>query len=150
MLLILVSVSIVVLDQILKFAIANALEPGQSVPVIKNIFHITLVQNTGAAFGILKNQAVLFIAISIIAILLVLYYLPKLGKKDKFAKVSFALILGGAAGNLIDRLRFGYVIDFIDFRIWPVFNVADSALTIGVLLLAIELLRKKKYASDTV
>ncbi len=128
-------VSIVLsLDQLTKFFITKNLLLNQSLPVIKGIFHITLVHNRGAAFGILKNQVPLFIFTSIFAIILVYYSLKK-NIQQKTYTVSLTLILGGALGNLIDRLFFGYVIDFLDFRIWPVFNIADSAVTIGAILL---------------
>ncbi len=128
-------VSIVLsLDQLTKFFITKNLLLNQSLPVIKGIFHITLVHNRGAVFGILKNQDPLFIFTSIFAIILVYYSLKK-NIQQKTYTVSLTLILGGALGNLIDRLFFGYVIDFLDFRIWPVFNIADSAVTIGAILL---------------
>ena len=103
---------------------------------------MTLVHNRGAAFGMLKNQLFLFVMISFFAILFIFLHLKN--KKNPFLfKVSLSLILSGAVGNLIDRLRFGYVIDFLDLRFWPVFNLADSALTIGALLLSWELLFNK-------
>ena len=137
------SLFVVAVDQLLKIAATLFLSQNESIPVIKNIFHLTLVQNKGAAFGILKNETYLFAAFSIVAILAIIYYMPRLSKAALLSKVGLALILGGAAGNLIDRLRFGYVIDFLDFRVWPVFNIADSAITIGATLFAIELLRKR-------
>jgi len=100
------------------------------------------VHNRGAAFGILKNQLFVFVIISLLAIALILYHL-KDRKKSRLSSISLSLILGGAVGNLIDRLRFGFVIDFLDFRVWPVFNIADSAITIGVVLLSWELLCRK-------
>ena len=133
---------IVFLDQISKFFISQTLVSGESAPVVKNIFHLTLVHNTGAAFGIFKNNAVFFTAASICAVAFIGWYI---GKKERLSfprGAGLALILGGAAGNLIDRLRFGHVIDFLDFRIWPVFNVADSAITVGVMLILIGLCRK--------
>lgn len=134
---------IILFDQALKFASLRFLVEGDSIPVIKNIFHITLVLNTGAAFGLLKNQTILFIALSIIAISLIVFYLPRLNKEKILSRVALALVLGGAASNLIDRLRFGYVIDYLDFRVWPVFNVADSAITLGAILLLFECFKKK-------
>ena len=105
-------------------------------PLIKGVFHLTLIHNRGAAFGILKNQTPFFIFVSILAVILIYSALRNnKNKKYSFHNVSLVLILAGALGNLIDRLRFGYVIDFLDLRIWPVFNVADSAITIGAILL---------------
>jgi len=124
------------LDQLTKILITKNLFLYQSVPVIKNIFHITLVRNTGAAFGMFKNQLYLFIFTSIGAIVLILLDLKeRRGKKLDIYSLSLAFILAGASGNLVDRIRFGCVIDFLDFRIWPVFNIADSAITIGAVLL---------------
>jgi len=112
------------------------------VPLIKGIFHLTLIHNRGAAFGILKNHTPLFIFISILAVILI-YFAIQNNKSQKYSfyNISLALILSGALGNLIDRLRLGYVIDFLDFRIWPVFNVADSAITIGAILLGYSILK---------
>jgi signal peptidase II len=123
---------ILCLDQAAKFIITRNLSPGQSVAVIKNIFHLTLVHNRGAAFGVLKSQTFLFILASIFAIILIFLNFKKTGQA--LYNLSLGLILAGAAGNLIDRLFLGYVVDFLDFRIWPVFNVADSSITIGAIL----------------
>lgn len=100
----------------------------------------SLVRNTGAAFGLFRNQTLAFILISVFAIALAAYYLAK--KKTGYY-LPFALILGGAVGNLIDRLRFGYVVDFIDLHWWPVFNVADSCITVGAVLLFFIVIRGK-------
>ena len=116
---------------------------GESLPVIPPIFHLTLVRNHGIAFGLFDGfDRLLFFAISAsILILAVIGHrlwrpLPKHGTQPirgrRLERMALALILGGATGNWIDRLRFGAVIDFLDFRIWPVFNVADSAITLGV------------------
>jgi len=131
-------------DQLTKVLITQALSLHQSVPLIKGVLHLTLVRNRGAAFGIFKDQAPLFILTSLIAIILISVQL----KKDKLKifsiyTLSLSLILAGALGNLADRLLFGYVIDFIDFRIWPVFNIADSAITIGAILLGYSVLTSK-------
>jgi signal peptidase II len=116
---------VVIVDQITK-AIATT--------------HLTLVRNTGAAFGLFKDQTIIFILMSAAAIIFIGFYLIK--KKASYY-LPFALILGGAAGNLIDRLRFGYVVDFIDLRFWPVFNVADSCITIGAVILFFVIIRSK-------
>lgn len=129
------------LDQLTKFLITKNLFQNQSIPIIKGVFHITLVHNRGAAFGILKNQIPLFIITSLFAIILI-YFNLKENRQSKSYSIVLSLILAGALGNLIDRLFFGYVIDFLDFRIWPVFNVADSAITIGAILLGCSMLRR--------
>ncbi|MDD5281182.1 MAG: signal peptidase II [Candidatus Omnitrophica bacterium] len=134
--------SVIFLDQLSKSFATRFLQLNTPVSLIKNFLYITLVHNHGAAFGMLKNQLFLFVSISFFAILFI--FLQLKNKKNPFIfKLSLSLILAGSAGNLIDRLRFGYVIDFLDLRFWPVFNLADSALTIGALLLSWELLFNK-------
>jgi len=134
---------ILALDQLTKFYFAKNLFLNQSVPVIKGFFHLTLVHNRGAAFGILKNQIPLFIVTSLFAIILIFVHLKKYKTSYSLYSLSLSLILAGAVGNFIDRVSFGYVIDFLDFRIWPVFNVADSAITIGAILLGWSMLKSK-------
>jgi signal peptidase II len=131
-----IAVLIVFADQITKFFINSGINLGQSIPLINNIIHITLVHNRGAGFGILQGQRVFFIIFSIVILGAIIYSWKKIPKN---AGIPLGLILGGIVGNLIDRVVLGYVIDFIDFRIWPVFNVADSAVTIGVIWLIIYL-----------
>lgn len=131
------------LDQLAKFLVIKNLSLNQSIPVIKGILHLTLTFNRGAAFGILKDKIPFFIITAIAAVVLVYFNLKDTKKKKHPLYIlSLSLISGGAIGNLIDRLRFGYVIDFLDFRIWPVFNVADSAITIGAVLLGWSILIK--------
>jgi signal peptidase II len=134
------------LDQLTKFLISRDLHLSQSIPLFKGIFHLTLVHNRGAAFGILRNQIVLLVATSVFAIVLIYFNLKRSNKTKKISlyKVALGLILAGALGNLIDRLCFGFVIDFLDFRIWPVFNIADSAITIGAILLGYSFLRQSR------
>jgi signal peptidase II len=144
--------TILALDQLTKFLAGKALALNQSVPVINGIFHITLIHNRGAAFGILKNQTTLFIFTSLLAIVLI--YANIKSHKNRSSPIyglSLSLILSGAVGNLIDRILYGYVVDFLDFRIWPVFNVSDTAITIGAILLGYAILKSKdgsNYASD--
>ena len=135
-------ISVLFLDQLTKFLAASFLRLNTPVILIKHFLNLSLVHNRGAAFGILKNQLFVFVVISLLAIALILYHL-KDKKRSLLSSISLSLILGGAAGNLIDRLRFGFVVDFLDFRVWPVFNIADSAITIGVVLLTWELLCRK-------
>ncbi len=146
MIFIIVSV-ILSLDQLSKFIVTSNVAYFHPVPVIKNFFYISIVHNRGAAFGILKDQTPLFIFTSVLAIILIILNLRG-GKNRKSYNIFLSLILAGAMGNLIDRVFFGYVIDFLDFRIWPVFNVADSAITIGAVLLAWNILFDKKHVSD--
>jgi signal peptidase II len=134
---------LVVADQFTKSLIVAAFLPGQSVPLGHPWLHLTYVQNTGAAFGLLKGQQALFILVSFLVIgCLIREFLIR---PSMTARMFWgcALILGGATGNVIDRVRLGYVIDFIGVGIWPLFNVADSAITIGIGLLLWHSLRHK-------
>ncbi len=112
--------------------------PEASVPIIKNIFHLTPVFNHGAAFGILQGRTVLLIAVSVV--LLVLFFLSFHKEEDfsRFNAVAYGIILGGALCNLYDRVVFGYVVDYLDFRVFPVFNLSDTAITTGIGLLLIK------------
>jgi len=130
------------LDQLSKYIIVHNLQLGQSIPVVKGIFYITLVQNRGAAFGVLKNQLPVFIITALVAIFLIISALKNKRYKAIYA-FALALILSGAIGNLIDRVFLGYVVDFLDFRVWPVFNIADSAITIGAVILGWSVLFEK-------
>ena len=120
-----------------KLFFVNNYSLGDSVPIIKNILHFTYVHNYGAGFSLFQNQTLLFIVFAVLVIAAILYYYNKITKN--YVLIGAALILSGAVGNLVDRLIFGYVIDFIDFRIWPMFNIADSAITIGAVLVMIYL-----------
>jgi len=138
-------VIVFLLDRLTKFFITKNLLVSQSVPLVKGVLYFTLVHNRGAAFGILKNQVPLFILTSAIAVVLI-YLNLKRNKKRGLSVYNFSLslILAGALGNLADRFTLGYVIDFIDLRIWPVFNIADAAITIGAILLGYSILRPTK------
>jgi signal peptidase II len=126
-------------DQLSKLWIRSHLARGEALPITDRLSLIH-IGNTGSAFGLLANQTFLIIIISIAALLFILLFLRYLSPATTLSIVSIGLILGGAVGNLIDRLRFGYVIDFIDIRLWgnfhwPVFNIADTAITVGVFVL---------------
>tara|TARA_B100001964_G_C13741683_1_gene383422 strand:- start:80 stop:529 length:450 start_codon:yes stop_codon:yes gene_type:complete len=137
----LVTIFVIVVDQITKLVVRNTFELKQSLPVIKGFFHLTYTLNTGSGFSLLKDQNTALIWVSILILCIILYYYDKISD-NKVTAISVALIVGGAIGNLIDRLILGGVIDFFDFIIWPVFNIADSAITIGVFILLIYLFRK--------
>ncbi len=137
---------IVIADQVTKFIILREVGLHTSIPVIPGFFHITHVQNPGGAFGFLANQSamvrgILFLAVSTLAVGLVLWFYHKTPPTHRWLAAAFALIIGGAIGNLIDRVRFGKVVDFLDFFIrgwhWPAFNVADSAITVGITIFII-------------
>ena len=127
---------IIALDQGTKYLILEKFNLYESRPIIEGIFHLTYVRNMGAAFSILQNQRTFFIIITSIIVLIIFWYiLNNKNNTDKTVIYSLILIAGGAIGNLIDRIRFGYVVDFFDFIIWPVFNIADMSIVIGSILL---------------
>jgi len=132
---------IIIIDQLTKLIISKNISINYSIPVIKNIFHITYIQNMGAGFGLFQGQQFILIWISIIVIGIIFYYYDKL-PANKSIYLSIGLILSGTISNLIDRIRLNYVVDFIDFRIWPAFNIADSCITVGAILLIVYLIKK--------
>jgi len=135
---------IAALDQVVKRVVVNAMEMGQSIDVVDSFVRLTRTSNTGGAFGLLRGRGNWFIVVSVVAALAIAALSRQIARVGRrVERLAFGLILGGAVGNLIDRIRLGAVIDFIDvggsgYR-WPAFNVADSAITIGVTLLAISL-----------
>lgn len=144
-----VALTVVLLDQISKLLIQATIPLGYSLPLIPDLFAIVHVMNPGAAFGFLATQVAevrdpFFIGISFLAIGFIVYYRHRRFHDHPLASLGLSLILGGAVGNLADRLRIGMVIDFIDVHYyqyhWPAFNVADSAITIGVSLIMLTLI----------
>ena len=137
-----ITFTIVLLDRATKVYFLDLLDFGESIPLIPDVFHLTLVYNTGMAFGLFKDFGMVFIVIPFIAIILLVfniyYYRRNNDALSRTYIVAFSLILGGAIGNLIDRIHYGHVIDFLDFRVWPVFNIADSAITVGAVVIAIK------------
>ncbi len=133
---------IVLIDQITKFLIKTNFQLNQTIPIISNIFHLTYINNTGAGFGILKAQTWILIFISIAVIGIIFYNFDKIKNKEALLQVLVGFVLGGTIGNLIDRLAYGRIIDFLDFRIWPIFNFADSFVTVGIIGLIIYLWKK--------
>ena len=136
---------VLLIDQVSKAIISSKLSLGRSIPIIKRVFYITSVRNTGAAFGLFKNSTYFFIAVSIAAIIIIGAALIKSIRNKGSLNIGLILIMSGALGNLIDRVRLGYVVDFIDFRVWPVFNIADSAITIGTILLVFSFIKPQKF-----
>ncbi len=140
-----IAFSICFFDQITKFYIEKFVSSSSSIPVVSEVFHLTLVYNTGIAFGLFKEYPFVFAVLTILAIILIVYFLnQKKHKLNVSERIALCFILGGSAGNLIDRLRYGHIVDFIDFRFWPVFNIADSFITIGAVLLIFSMLFKRK------
>lgn len=135
--------AVIVIDFITKYYIVETMTEGMSIPVVREIFHITYVLNPGAAFGMFENQQIVFIVVAVSMLLAFAFYFREIRKETFLFQLGIALMAGGAFGNLIDRIRLGKVIDFLDFRIWPVFNVADIAICVGAGLILWEVLKKK-------
>lgn len=138
----LVTLSLIILDQLSKWAIKAYMEVGESVPLIKGILSLTYVQNQGAAFGMLQGKTTFLLLCSIIVLATVVVMNFRYSLTPAW-QVLTGLVAGGAAGNLIDRLGFGYVVDFLDLGWWPVFNVADSALCCAVVFILILTFREE-------
>jgi len=128
--------ALIFLDQISKFWVVQNFVFSESRALIPGILHLTYHVNTGAAFGFFDNSTHFLIIASIVFVVLIVYYLMT-KPVESIVRTSCIAILAGAIGNLIDRLRLGYVIDFIDLRVWPIFNIADSCITLGVVVILI-------------
>ena len=124
-------IGIVAADQFVKAIITASMVPGESIPILKHVFHLTYVLNPGAAFGILPNQRVFFIIAGVLVLMLAMVIYSKIKRTDTMMRFGMISMISGAAANLIDRFQNGLVVDFLDFRIWPVFNIADMAIVIG-------------------
>jgi len=128
----LLALAIVLIDQLSKFYIQAHMMPNMSIPVIQDVFHITYILNPGAAFGLFEHQTIVFVIIAILMIAAVIYFYPQIPRQYRLLRFGIGLMVGGAIGNVIDRIKTGYVVDFFDFRIWPIFNVADMGIVCGV------------------
>lgn len=129
------------IDIVSKLIVSNLMNVNDSIMIIKDFFYITYVRNTGAAWSIFAGETLGLVIVSLIIISLIIYYILKNKPKTRIEKLGYSMILGGAIGNLIDRIIYGYVIDFFDFYIfgydYPIFNLADSFILVGVVLLVI-------------
>ncbi len=143
---------ILALDQYTKYLAATKLINYHTIPLIKNVFHLTFVENRGAAFGILQGQKWLLIVVTSTIIIAMVYYIIKSKPNSRLLLASFSMVIGGAIGNLIDRVRLGYVIDFLDVYIYsynyPVFNIADSFVVVGTIFLSYYILFKYEDKKD--
>lgn len=133
-------------DQLTKYAISANFLPGESLPVVPHIFHITYVLNPGAAFGMLPQARWFFVLAAAALFIAFMAYHRQLKRQPATFYYGCVAMLAGAVGNLIDRIRQGLVIDFFDFRIWPVFNVADVAIVLGVAGMVFAILFRMKDA----
>ena len=134
-------VLVFVADRVTKALAVRGLPLGESVPVIEGVLHWTHVQNTGAAFGILRGRFLFFVVANVVLLAGILWWHHFSRDGHLMSRPAAGMILGGALGNQVDRIAWGYVVDFIDFRVWPVFNVADIGLVVGSVLLAVHLWR---------
>lgn len=144
----LLALFIIILDQLTKWLVITYMDLYEQIPIIEGFFWFTSHRNKGAAWGILQNQMTFFYIVTVIVVIGVIYYMEKHAKGDKMLSISLSLILGGALGNFIDRLFRKEVVDFLDFNIlgydYPIFNLADSALVIGVILIFIATILEEK------
>lgn len=135
-------VSILLLDQITKFMADAFMELNQQLPIIKGFFSITYTRNTGAAWSILEGNMIFFYVVTVVALIVLWYFYKNTEEHDKLSQVAIVFMMAGALGNFIDRLVFQYVRDFLDFIVFgydfPIFNVADSFLCIGVGLIILD------------
>jgi signal peptidase II len=143
------ALGVILLDQLTKTLVVGNLRLGQSIPILPGCFDLVFVLNPGAAFGVLAGlpervRGPFFVGIALLAVVLIVAYRHRHLREQPLASTALALVLGGAVGNLIDRLRYGMVVDFLDFSLgryhWPAFNVADSCISVGVGLLLLDML----------
>lgn len=135
------TIFLILLDQASKALVRQEMELGESIPVLEGIFHLTYIENKGAAFGVFSHATELLALFSIVFILLLWVLFIRSKKRPPASMFALSMITAGGIGNLIDRLFRGSVTDMFDLRIWPIFNVADIAVSLGVLLLMVLLLR---------
>lgn len=145
-----VAAFVIVLDQATKVFIRYLMPVNSSYPLVPGIIHVTHVRNSGAAFGLLPNQKIIFLVVSIVVIAVIVYYYLRAKVEDRQQMLALGLLLGGAVGNVIDRIFLGEVTDFIDLRIWPVFNLADSSIVVGAIMLSIIFLINARKESSQV
>lgn len=137
----LIILAVVVLDQAIKKAVVAAMALHQSIPVIQDIFHITYIHNTGAAFSMMEGMRSFLILLPLVLVLAaVIFIFLKRKTAHPLLLTSFAMIAGGGLGNMIDRIAYGYVVDFLDFRVFPIFNAADIFVCVGCGLLILYVL----------
>lgn len=140
-------IALILIDQIVKIIVDRNMFFGETIPLLSDFFHITYVQNRGIAFGIFQGKINLISVVTVIAIIgIIVYFIKNKKNSNSFENTAYAFIIAGAIGNMIDRLFRGYVVDMLDFRgIWNfVFNIADVYINIGVIILILELLLKRR------
>ncbi len=140
-----------VVDQISKWSVSAYMDIGQKVPLIPGVIQLTSIRNRGAAFGILQNQRLLFLLVTIIVLIGIIFYLRKIYRGQKFLAYALALIFGGALGNFVDRALHGEVVDMLEltFIHYPVFNMADVFITSGVVMVLIDSIRASRTKKES-
>lgn len=128
---------LIFIDQLIKYIVNNNILLGQPYPLIEDFLYITFVKNTGIAFGLFKNNNLFMIIIISIILIILLYFYKKEKNKVLTLNIAITILISGAIGNLVDRIFYGFIIDYIDFTFWPAFNLADSLIVIGSILLGI-------------
>lgn len=141
------SIILIVIDQVIKLVVNSSLKLYESITIIKNFFNITYVQNKGAAWSILSGNRFFLIGIAIIALFLIFMFFVKNKKLSKLEIIFYSLLIGGIVGNLIDRVIYGYVVDYLDFNIFgynfPIFNFADICIVISVVLILVKSIKEE-------
>lgn len=146
------SLIILLMDILTKQIVIKSMIPHQSITIIPNFFQITYAKNTGVAFSILEGKQIFIIIMTLIVLGIIIKYIKDLAT-TKYDIISYALVIGGALGNLLDRVIYGYVIDFLDFQIFnynfPIFNVADIGIVVGIFLLLLKNLKESRNDNET-
>ena len=141
------------LDQYSKYLVIAHIKPIDTLPLIPDVFHLTYVENTGAAFSLLTNKQIFLILMTLVFIGVLIYFLIKIPdtRENRIINISLAFIIGGAAGNLLDRLRLNFVVDFLDFRVikFAIFNFADVFVVCGSIILIIALFNNKNFLENS-
>ena len=132
----LIAIFVIIIDQASKFLVRSNFSLYESVEMIPNFFHLTYIENPGAAFGILENKRIFFLLITIFVIIFIIWFMKTMEKEEPKTNIFLAMVIGGALGNMIDRIIKGTVTDFLDFLVWPVFNIADSFIVVGMIAAA--------------
>ena len=138
-----IATAILFLDQLTKVMVRSSFELYESREIIPNVFHLTYIENPGAAFGMLADQRTFFLLITVFIIAFMLYFMKTLENDEPKANIFLSMVIGGALGNFIDRIQKGSVTDFFDFLIWPVFNIADMFIVFGIVMAAFYIFRSE-------
>lgn len=138
---------VLVLDQITKHIVVSTFASGESRPFVPHLLYWTYVQNRAGAFGLFGTRSWLLVAMAVAVLAIFWLAFRDVAARSKLVRLAFGAIVGGAVGNIVDRFHYGYVVDFIDLRWWPVFNVADSCITIGVALLVLSTIGRERAAA---